>query len=337
MKSSFTKNDSRGMIIALMATAAIHLSLAAGVIWGGWLETGTTGFPQSPREVLVMIDLSEPANTFVPVDPKTATPKPPDQQTPLYSNANSQAANPKPADASKPSLDGQNEQFPGTFNNPQPALKPIPQAARTQPDSAPQPLSHVDLQPQKSARPVAVKPGPMSPRRNDPAELENLIEPSDVLGQPIAPTVTITLPAKPHPPTLAEARQRLQEGVSASRKRKQNGGVSRAGPPALNVRLTGYSDYDARFINAVRHAWLRYRAKLDWFHPGHVVIDFKLHHTGAITDLAVRNSTARPRQTYYCRQALEGPAPFPEWTPTMRREIGADFRRCQFSFHYLVR
>ena len=60
MRNSFTQYDSRATLIALAVTLAIHLSLAAGVIWGGWLESGATGTPAHPREVLVLVNLSTP-------------------------------------------------------------------------------------------------------------------------------------------------------------------------------------------------------------------------------------------------------------------------------------
>ena len=118
---------------------------------------------------------------------------------------------------------------------------------------------------------------------------------------------------------------------------KQSGGVARIGASALDVRLTGYGDYDARFVQSVRLAWLRFRDKPGWFHPGKVVVDFKLHHDGTISELAVQQNLASVRQGYYCKEALTGPAPFEKWTGAMRREIGSDVRACRFSFHYLLR
>ena len=321
------------MLIALAVTLAIHLSLAAGVLWGGWLETGATGAPAQPREVLVLVNLSsrvpEPGkikekNSFVPIDLKTATPEPPKENTPLYSNANSPAAPEKPArtEQPRPFFDGQNDLFPGSFNQPTTLLNPAPTAAQT-----PQPHK-------TSPNPAAVvpaEPASAPPQTGEFAALNEPLEPADVLGKPIPLETNTTLPVPPRAPTLAEA------DMQASRKMKPGGGVTLKGSPSPGVRLTGYGDYDARFVDEVRLAWLRYRAKPGWFDPGKVVIDFKLHHNGAITDLVVRGNPANPLQDYYCRQALAIPAPFTKWSETMRREIGADFRQCRFSFHYLHR
>ena len=144
-------------------------------------------------------------------------------------------------------------------------------------------------------------------------------------------------PEKAKAPTVAEQKRHLEAGVLASRKMKQPGGVARIGVPALDVRLTGYGDYDARFVQSVRLAWLRFRDKPGWFHPGKVVIHFKLHLDGTISELVVLQTLATAMQGYYCKEALAGPAPFEKWTEAMRREIGTDVRACRFSFHYLLR
>lgn len=320
------------MLIALAVTLAIHLSLAAGVIWGGWLETDATGAPAQPREVLVLVNLSVPVpepgkiiekNSFVPVDLKTVTPVPPKENTPIYSN--SQAAQEKPTrtEQPRPFIDDQNDLFPNSFNQPPALLNPAPTAAQTP-------------QPQKtSPNPAATVPAePVSepPRTDEFATLKEPLKPVDVLGKPIPLETNTTLLDPPRAP-----KRRSEVDIKDSQKIKSDGGDSRKGSPSPGLRLTGYGDYDARFVDKVRQAWLRYRAKPGWFDPGKVVIDFKLHHNGAITDLVVRGSSAKPLQDYYGRQALMVSAPFTKWSETMRREIGADFRQCQFLFHYLPR
>ena len=342
MRNSFTQYDSRAMLIALAVTLAIHLSLAAGVIWVGWLESGA---PAQPREVLVLLNLSdrisEPGkikekNTFVPVDPKTATPEPPKKPTPLFSNANSRAAQEEPAKGEQPQsvIDGQNDLIPGSFNHPTPP-------AQTQPTAASKTLSPVDLQPKKTIRKptasIAVNPTGTSVKKSKLAALNDPLEPANVLGQPVPLKPETALPDEPRPTTLAEPNQRLAAAaMQASQKMKQDSDAQRKPPASLNVRLTGYGDYDARFVNAVRLAWMQYRAKPGWFQPRTVVVRFKLHHDGTITDLAVGENSAKTIQAYYCRQALEIPGPFAKWTDTMRREIGVDFRPCQFTFRYLL-
>lgn len=349
MQRPFESLDARGWIIGLSVTAVIHLSLAAGVIWGGWLDTGVMGLAEKPREMLVLMDLREPQpppaeqtepDKFVLVPPQQKSPEPPKEKTELYSNANSQAANPDPGNEPKPELGGDTDILTGSFNSAPANFTNPPKAAAAKPSATPsqQPPVKVEAQPgaKRPAEAAPINPATL-PAKNGLGALPKPISPADVLGDPMPLDPNATLAGEKRAPTLDEATQRQNAGTQSSRKPKQNGGVSKKGPPSVNVRLTGYGDYDARFVNEVRQAWLEYRDKPGWFHPGVVVIEFVLHSDGRITGLAVNKSTAKPLQKYYCQRALEVPAPFAKWTPAMKQEIGATYRRCRFSFHYLTR
>ena len=107
MNNTITHVDSRGGVAALAVTLTIHIAVAAGIIWGGWMETHSMGFNPKPREVLITVDMSDtfatqpntaviPAeqkeeknaepekpekiqkpNIFIPVNPESTTPDPP--------------------------------------------------------------------------------------------------------------------------------------------------------------------------------------------------------------------------------------------------------------------
>lgn len=351
----FQSLDARGWIIGLSVTVVIHLSLAAGVIWGGWLDAGVMGISAKPKEMLVLVELNEAEpqpeptkppkeETFVPVPPKAAVPEPPKEKTELYSNANSQAANPEPGNELTPKFDGNAAIPTGTFNSAQANFNAQQRSSGTKPAAAPKQQPTVNVQAQSTAQPAAETAAetaginPVTAPGNQAAgTLPQAISAADVLGDPLPLEPEAVLPGEKRAPSLDEVNQRLNAGQQNSRKPKQNGGVARKSPPSMSVKLTGYGDYDARFVNEVRKAWLEYRDKPGWFHPGVVVIDFVLHSDGRITGLTVNKSTAKPLQKYYCQRALETPEPFAKWTPAMRQEIGASFRRCRFSFHYLVR
>ena len=385
MNNTITHVDSRGGVAALAVTLAVHIALAAGIIWGGWMETHSMGFNPKPREVLITVDMSDtfatqpntaviPAeqkeekkpepekpkkiqnpNILVPVNPESTTPDPPKKTTPFYSNANTKAANEKrdKTNRQQPFIDGKNELFPGTFNNNNSSLNPIPKSAThpAQTATAPRPMPRAQLLPQETVKipheQVPLDQGTLPQARGEQATLTYAPQPNDTLGDPLPlqegtanNSFLPTLPEGPEKakaPTIAEQKRRLEAGRLASRKMKQPGGVARIGVPALDVRLTGYGDYDARFAQSVRLAWLRFRDKPGWFHPGKVVVDFKLHHDGTISELAVQHNLATVRQGFFCKEALAGPAPFEKWTEPMRREIGSDVRACRFSFHYLIR
>ena len=83
------EHQSHAITAALIATLVIHATVAAGVLWGGWLEA--VSFPATPKKEyqLVTLDLSQPPHTltpeeppkkpniFVPVPHEAATPEPP--------------------------------------------------------------------------------------------------------------------------------------------------------------------------------------------------------------------------------------------------------------------
>jgi hypothetical protein len=386
MNNTITHTDPSGGVTALAVTLVIHIAVGAGIIWGGWLETESMGFNSKPREVLITVDMSDTIptksssavtspeqkeekdieaekpeeiqkpNIFVPVNPKSSTPNPPEKITPFYSNANTKAANEKSdiTNQKRPFIDAKNEMFPGTLNNNNSSLNTIPKSIASQlaqPATAPRPLSRPEFKPQESAKiqhdRVPLNQGPLPQVREHPTVLLDPVQPNNVLSHPLhlknetmikslAPTLPEG-PERPKAPTVSEQRRRLEAGILASKKMKQEGGTARIGSPTLDVQLTGYGEYDARFVQAVKLAWLRFRNKPGWFHPGKVVIDFNLHHDGTITKLTVRQNRAKNVQAYYCKEALEGPAPFEKWTESMRHEIGADVRSCRFSFHYLLR
>ncbi len=373
---------SRGGVAALMVTLVMHMTVAAGIIWGGWMDTKSMGLNPKPREVLITVDISDtittqpiPAatqteqreevtpklkqpkktNIFIPVNPKSIPPDPPENNTPFYSNANTKAANEKPKkiNQQQPFIGGENDLFPGTFNNNNSSLNPIQKSA-TQPAqtaTAPRPIPHVQLQPHKSPKipheQITINKGPFTQTKEEQSILSGKIQANDAPKEPIPlqnktanNSLVPTLPGRlenTRAPTLSDQKRRLKTGMLASRKMKQEGGVTHIGVPALDVRLTGYGDYDARFVQAVRLAWLRFREKPGWFHPGRVVVDFKLHHDGTISELTVQKNAATAVQSYYCKEALTGPAPFEKWTEAMLREIGTNVRSCRFSFHYLLR
>ena len=60
MKSSTALFNSRGRAVALGVTLVIHVVVAAGIIWGGWMETTqSSGSNPEPREVLMDVDMSD--------------------------------------------------------------------------------------------------------------------------------------------------------------------------------------------------------------------------------------------------------------------------------------
>ena len=329
--------------MALAATVIIHSSIFAGVVWGGWFDVAKTSSPVKPKHRLVTVNLApkpsrknrEMENEFVPVSPETRTEKAPVKKTPYYSNANSIASNPNPPEKAQdtPRIKEGVAMAPGSFDSPIPNPAAV-RAAMSRPN-----LSH--LRATAKAMPTTLGPNSIT---FDPAAIKekqtNPIKPrslrqnsisSPSVSQKTSSTLLPALPEGPKAPTLREAKAGL-----GNRSMKQDGGVTRQGPAALDVRLTGYGDYDARFFAAISIAW-RKQIKSRTLSPSQVIVDFSLFYDGRIEDLTVRETNAAAILQYFCRESIQQPAPFEQWTEEMRKQLGNGPRRCRITFNYLVR
>ncbi len=328
---------------ALAATLVIHASIIAGVVWGGWLDVARITPAAKPEHRLITVNLStkppkksrEPENQFVPVSPETRTKERPKKRTPYYSNANSIASNPNPPEKARdtPRIKEGVAMAPGSFNSPTPAPTAL-RAARSQPNLSPSGAS-------AKAKPTLLKPnfdsfkpapitGKQISRINLSTSRQNSV-PLPATKQNQNTSLLPNLPEGPEAPTLQEAKAGL-----GNRSMKQAGGVARQGPAALDVRLTGYGDYDARFFAAISIAWRKQIKNRTWS-PSQVIVDFSLFHDGRIEDLTVRETKSATILQYFCREAIQQPAPFEPWTEAMRKELGNGPRRCRITFNYLVR
>lgn len=355
------EHQSHAITAALIATLVIHATVAAGVLWGGWLKT--VSFPSAPKKEyqLVTLDLSQPPptltpeeppikpNIFVPVPPEAATPEPPKKETPFYSNKNSQAAQPEAVTTpdNKPKLNGETTTSSGTINAPNPtSLQTKPQPA-SQPSagapSQPRPQTSV-LSPSSGShtRPIPITPiTPASPR--PPANLPKqglqkatANHPNNQLPAPTKPSGTAgllpTFQDGPKAPTLQQAKS----GLGSRNMKTDNAGTARTGAPALDVRLTGYGDYDARFFAAISIAWRKQIKDRSWA-ASTVKMDFNLHADGRIDNVQIHDTRAASILQFFCREAIEQPAPFEPWSNEMRTQLGPGPRRCRITFNYLVR
>jgi len=330
-------------IAALTVTAILHASIIAGVMWGGWLDAAKIFDPLKPKHRLVTVNLAPKppkqnpakANEFVPVRTETRTKERPKEKTPYYSNANSIASNPNPPKnaAVTPRINDTVGRAPGNFSGP----RVIPAVSTM---TRPRLGSHAKAS--VKARPDLLKPGaaafepaPIARNGVNPARLSvpihsEISPPSSVAIKPNT-SLLPDLPESPKAPNLREAKASL-----GNRDMKKEGGVSRQGPAALDVRLTGYGDYDARFFAAISIAW-RKQIKTRAWAPSQVIVDFSLFHDGRIEDLSVRETKAAAILQYFCREAIQQPAPFEPWTDSMRQQLGHGPRRCRITFNYLVR
>lgn len=331
--------------LAAVVTLTIHLAVAAGIIWGKWLETPAISQNTKPKERLVTVRLlAEPepkANSqiFVPVDPNVATEEAP-KQTENYSNANSLAANLEIGKTDTPKIEGEQK---------------IERRAHADDASAASQLLATKPTPAKpqSVRPVVapvVIPKKPAPRRPTlPATVQagesGALAPLQPFNPPnFSSTVPVPTPKanERRPPNLAEAQAQAGKGTIAGRPMPFEGGVQLRGPHALDVRLTGFGKYDARFIATIKAKWFQLLETRKFRYPGTVMVDFVLHADGRITGMKVRensitNAGASGIQEYCCRESINGSALFERWPDTMRQKLKTDSRNCRITFNYIIR
>ncbi len=309
--------------------------------------------PQPPKKEEEDIPL-----VFIEVDPSQPSEEPP-KDTPFYSTQSTVAANPKPeAEAKIPKIDGKQEHVPKLLD------QALPQPNPTQPEKVvevkppePQPLQPEDQKPEKVAETKPEPPAP-SPKAapvtpTAPAEKPEL-KPGDLaMGTPppkpqvIAPAFSLA-PAwhpqpfpqtaaspRPRPRTLAMARE--QNGMIAGEKMKQEGGVHRVALQAsMDVKGTPFGAYDAAFIAAVQSRWFSLLEDRSFVgnQTGKVMLDFRLHQDGRITDMRVAEKDVTEALSFICERAIEDPAPFQPFPNDLRRLLPNDYRDVRFTFFY---
>ena len=320
------------LLRALIVSLLIHLAVFATWKWGrteGWWQH--FNFPAwmhlTPKllkpltsKKMASAPKSQPQPSqlvFVDVDPALAEAAPP-KAPKFYSANNSVAANPTPKNALVPEILGRQDKVIKTTEDtrlePQP-LQPSP--ARREEASAPE----AKALPKKTYAPgdlAMAKPAEKEQEKNGPSDT--------TLGSEAQ-----TQPAHERPRTIAEAM--AKRGMLGAKSR-QEGGVNRLKlGSSLDAMKTSYGDYDAQFIDAVRTRW--YQLLENRFPgTGKVVVEFRLHPNGYITDLSIVQNEMSDLFGLICAQAIREPAPYRPWPEEMRRDIPKDYRDVTFTFYY---
>ena len=291
-------------------TLALIISLAAHAIGFGGYELGKEfNFP-----LLRLLTLVKPAARpqpqsqryeqpleFVTVNQPSTEPPPHAQ---YYSSHNSIASNPDAADTGQPKLNGTQTVAPATET----VLHP--QFTKTQDQT--------------------------------PKEQQNNSQPS-----PAVNSGDLTL-GKPAPTQQPERPRTLNQALAMANKRpdlmmKENGGVQRQSFVAsLDAKATPFGNYDEALIDAVSQQWYDLLDKNGYTfdRPGQVVITFRLHEDGRITDVKILSDSADDKfggiWAILCQAALEKAAPFGAWPNDYMLEQGSNYRDLRFQFNYII-
>lgn len=319
--------DSR-LVRALVASLLIHL-LAYGTFKAGqrlhvWEKVRVPAWVQKATDALVPPLLNRPAAPepreaplmFVEVNPAHAAAEPP-KDAKYYAAVSSVAAQPEPAAEEKPlpKLDGTQDRMLRTEDTPLSRGQPLQPAPL-------QPVTKPGEEAEPPPRP-AETPGALTMAK--PAETERKTEGT---GE------------RPRPRTLAEARARQAPEprlTTAGEKARAAGGTRRRGiATTLDAIGSPMGVYDAQVVAAIQERWFTLLDQRNYAsdRSGKVVLEFKLHYDGRVTDLKVVQHTVDELLSLLCQKAVLDPAPYARWPAEMRRLVNGDFREVRFTFFY---
>jgi len=158
-----------------------------------------------------------------------------------------------------------------------------------------------------------------------------VVGPMPKVGQPASPAEVAPPSADP-----ARPRARVAPAGTTGFLLRNNVGVNRAGQVAVDARFSHYGDYSQRMMEAIQSTWwdLLFRARMESYQTGMVVVRFKLHRDGTISDLVVVETGVGTMPTFACKDAISACAPFDAWRPDMVAQFGeADVVTIRFLYH----
>jgi len=307
----FSGFESRRLAMALALSLAAHL-----LVWGGYEFGKTFNLWQRlhlpPLTLFAKIKPAQPVAqpsepiVFVDVSPAQATTEAP-KNAKYFGVHNSIAANPE-MDRNKemPQINGRQTDVPKVEDTRRTA-----QLGRSEVQPLPQTSPSL---PKKTQMQLAMNAGDLT------------------LGKPLEAQPAEQI--QPRPRTLKQAL--AQQSQLPGQKMKQDGGVHRhAIAPSLTVKVTGFSEYDRRFIEMVDQRWWNLLASqmFTMDRTGKVVLLFRLNYDGSITDMKIAENTVGDLLGYVCEKAVLDNVPFQPWPTNMRLELG-DYCDVQFTFYY---
>jgi TonB family protein len=101
------------------------------------------------------------------------------------------------------------------------------------------------------------------------------------------------------------------------------------------VKVTQFSNYDAALVERIQNQWYKEldSGKFELDRIGKVVILFRLHSDGTISDLKISKNSVSHLLGFVCVKAIKNSAPFPKWPPEMVKKLGL-YVDVQFTFDY---
>jgi hypothetical protein len=130
----------------------------------------------------------------------------------------------------------------------------------------------------------------------------------------------------------SEARSELNSGSNLVR--LGTNAVTLAASPDIKANQTG--QYYKAFVGAVERRWTTLLEQRDFVpnEAGTVVLEFKLHQNGQLTDMKVVGSTVDEVLCLICQKSVLDPCPFARWPNEMQQGIGAEHCTLTLTFKY---
>jgi len=321
----------RALIISLLIHLTVFSVWKLGQMEGWWrnlsLPAWMSLIPKSLTPIsakkIALAPKTQPQPSqlvFVDVDPALAEATPP-KAPKFYSANNSTAANPNPKNAAVVEIKGRQEKVMKTTENTKVIQKPLqPAPAKQETASAPE-AKPLPKKAETLGDMAMAKPREKAQEKNGQSDAETGAE-----AQPQPQ------PVHQRPRTIAEAM--AQHGMLGEKSR-QTGGVHQLKMDStLDAMKTSYGDYDREFIDAVRTRWYQLLADRSSEGSGKVVVSFRMHPDGRITNLKMAQNEMSDLLGLICQQAVFDPAPYRPWPLEMRRDIPEGYRDVTFTFFY---
>jgi hypothetical protein len=280
------------------------------VHWPAWLQKKPTPAQIAEAQKKILQQEQEAPLMFVETTPAQAVSEAP-KNAKYYSDKNTKAASRNAdEDSTTPKIEGTQTEVAKTEN-----------AAREK---------YSPLQPYRPPERPAPPSEESKPKPTQPAGDLSIAKPAEELRK------TEGNAEQERPRTLAEARARMQNQRIPGEQMKQEGGVRRhLDFSSLDAKETPFGGYDAAFTEAVANRWYDLLDERNYGANGRgkVVLQFKMHYDGHITDMRIVDNSAGDVLGLLCEKAVLDPAPFERWPSDMRRMLG-DIRNVQFTFYY---
>ena len=224
---------------------------------------------------------------------------------------------------------------PFTSSRNQTAAQPVPEKM---PTNSPLPKS------EGTSEQLRIAKG--KPRSIDQSEAQPISQPSISMAAPVkappppGPGKSAAQPSPtPAPVPVAANPDRPRASVSSGTYGlllRRPVGVNRAGTIAVDARFSNYGDYTQRMMEAIQSSWwsIIERSRFEGLSRGNVIVRFRLHRDGTVTDAQVLGTEVTRVMTLACKDAVMAPAPYDIWRADMVAMYGeSDTVTINFIYH----